>query len=92
MPWCVKSPAAGLFAQPFVQARIKENIKAQPSAFVKGNHRSLVDSLHKGTVTQKMIPIHDVIVQGLAEMRAQVTNNNHDFMWDAITHSCHVDR
>ena len=26
--WRLKSPASGLFAQPFVQAQIKENIKA----------------------------------------------------------------
>ena len=27
-PWCLKSPPSGLFAQPFVQAHIRENIKA----------------------------------------------------------------
>ena len=26
-PWCLKSPAFRLFAEPFVQAHIKENIK-----------------------------------------------------------------
>ena len=44
-----------LFAQPFIQVAIKENIKATPSlAFVRRIHRWPVDSPHKGTVTRKM--------------------------------------
>ena len=40
--------------------QIKEYIK--PLAFVKGIHRSPVDSPHKGLVTQKMFPFDDVIM------------------------------
>ena len=29
MRWCLKSPASRLFTQPFIQAQIKENVKAQ---------------------------------------------------------------
>ena len=31
-------------------------------AFVRGIHRSLVNSPHKGPVTRKMLPFHDVIM------------------------------
>ena len=45
-------PAARLFAQSFVQAQIKENLKAQ-LAFLRRIRWSPVDSLHKGRVTGK---------------------------------------
>ena len=34
-------------------------------AFVRGIHRWLVDSLHKGPVTRKMVPFYDVIMSGV---------------------------
>ena len=46
--------ASRLFAQPFVQAQIKENITIPASlAYVRGIHRSPVDSPRKGPVTRK---------------------------------------
>ena len=49
--WCVKSPATLLFDQQFVQANIGENIiDLCYWPFVRGNHRSPMDSPHKGPV------------------------------------------
>ena len=59
--WRLKSPASQLFAQPVVQAQIKENINT-PLAFVKGIHRWPVDFPLKGPGTGKMIPFDDVII------------------------------
>ena len=53
----LKSLASRLFAGPFVQAQIKENIKAS-LAFV----RLLADSPRKGPVTRKMFPFDDIIM------------------------------
>ena len=52
--WRLKSPASLLFIQPFIQAQIKENIRAP--------RHWPVNSPHKGPVTQKMLPFHDVIM------------------------------
>ena len=54
-----KSLASPVFAQPFVQAQIKENIKAS-LAFVRGIRRWPVD--HKGPVTWKIFPFDDAIM------------------------------
>ena len=35
--WCLKSPASQVFAQLFVQAQIKESIKAQHPGVCEGN-------------------------------------------------------
>ena len=52
-----------LFTQPFVQAQIKENIKAPRHwPFVRGIHRWPVNSPHKGPVTPKIFPFDDVIM------------------------------
>ena len=54
-----------MFAQPFVQAQIKENIKALRHWPLWGEfffHRSPVNSPHKGPVTRKMFPFDDVIM------------------------------
>ena len=59
----LKSPASRLFTQPLIQTQIKENIKAS-LAFVRGIHRSPVNSLHKWPVTRKMFPFDDVIIWG----------------------------
>ena len=64
--WRLKSPAPPLFAQPFIRAQIKENIKAP-------RHRPLcgeftggpVNSPHKWPVTRKMLPFDDVIMNAL---------------------------
>ena len=46
------------------KAQIKENIKAPHHwPFVWGNHRSPVNSPHKGPVTRKMVPFDDVIMK-----------------------------
>ena len=52
-----------LFAQPCVQAHIKENIKSPRHwLFVKRIHRWPVDSPHKGPVLRKMDPFDNVIM------------------------------
>ena len=51
-----KSPVSRLFTQPFIQAQMKENIKAP-------RHRWPVNSPHKWPVTRKMFPFDDVIME-----------------------------
>ena len=57
--WHLKSPASRLFTQPFIQAQIKEKIKAQRHWPLWGIHRN---SLHKGPVTRKIFPFDDFII------------------------------
>ena len=54
--WRLKWPASRLFAQSFVQAQIKENIKA-PRHWPLGGE----STGNKGPVTRKMFPFDDVI-------------------------------
>ena len=69
--WRLKTPASRLFTQPFIQAQIKENIKAphhclsesESLAFVLGIHRWPVNSPHKWPVKRKMFPFDDVIME-----------------------------
>ena len=64
-----KSPTSRLFAQPFLQAQIKENIKAlRHWLFVREIHRWPVDSPHKWPVTRKMFPFDDVIMDTEMQM------------------------
>ena len=58
-PWYRDLPVSRLFTQPFVQAQIKENIKAPRHWPLWGN--SLVTP-HKGPVTRKVFPFDDVIM------------------------------
>ena len=58
--------------QLFIRAQIKENIKApRHCPFVRGIHRSPVNSPHKWTVTRKMFPFDDVIMD-----TSLITNTN----------------
>ena len=67
--WHLKSLASRLFAQPFVQAQIKENFKASHHwLFVRRIHQWPVDSPHKGTVMQKIIPFDDVIMNAVVSI------------------------
>ena len=50
--WRLKSPASPLFAQPFIQAQIKENIKAPRHWALCGEY-----SLHKWPITRKVFCI-----------------------------------
>ena len=52
--WRLKSPASRLFIQAFIQAQIKENIKAPP--------HWPVNSPHKGPVTWNFFPFDDAIM------------------------------
>ena len=61
VPWRLKSPASGLFAQSFVQSYIRETHSAS-LAFVRGFHRWLTNSPHKRQVTRIMFPFDDVIM------------------------------
>ena len=56
----LKSPTSRLFTQRFIQAQIKENIKAPRHWLCEGN--SPVNSTHKGPVTRKLFPFDDVIM------------------------------
>ena len=62
MWWPVNSPVSRLFAQSFVEAKIKENIKAPRHWPLSGIHRSPLDSPHKGSITRKMFSFDDVIM------------------------------
>ena len=54
--WRLKSPASRLFTQPFVQAQIKENIKAPRHwPLCGGIHRWPVNSPHKRPITRKCL-------------------------------------
>ena len=50
------------FTQPFIQAQIKKHQSSASLGFVRGIHRSPVNSPHKGPVTRKMFPFDDVIM------------------------------
>ena len=50
-----------LFNQPFIQAQVKENIKA-PLAFVRGIYHWPGNSPHKGPVTREIFPFDDIIM------------------------------
>ena len=60
--WRLESPASRLFTQLFIQAQIKEFQSSVSLAFVRGIHRWLLNSPHKGPVTRKMFPFDDVIM------------------------------
>ena len=62
--WRLKSPAYGLFAQFFVQAHIKENIKAPRHWHLWGESIS-VRWIPLKIVTQKVFPFDDVIMISL---------------------------
>ena len=62
--WRLKSAASWLFTQPFIQGADQRKHKSSGSlAFVRGIHRSPVNSPHKRPVTRKMLPFDDVIMQ-----------------------------
>ena len=50
---CLKSPASRLFTQPVIQGTDTKYQSSVSLAFVRGIHRSPVNSPHKGPVTQK---------------------------------------
>ena len=56
----LKSPGSGLFAQPFIQAQIKQNIKAPHRCPLRGEFTGdRWIPLHKVPVIQKMFPFDD---------------------------------
>ena len=61
--WRLKSTACRVFAQPFVQAHIKENIKDTCYGHLCGVHQWPVDSTHKEPRRNaKNVPFDDVIM------------------------------
>ena len=61
--WRLKSPASPVFTQPFIQAQIKENVKAPRHWPLRGEfNRWPVDSPHKGPIARKMFPFDDIIM------------------------------
>ena len=71
MPRRLKSPASRLFAQPFVQAHTKENIKAQGHWPLWGEPTGdrWIPLTHKGSVTRKIFPFDDVIMNQMIETK-----------------------
>ena len=65
----LKSPALRLFIQPFIHAQIKENIKTPRHWLCEGNPPVTGDFFHKGTVTRKMSPFDDVIMDLTGQIR-----------------------
>ena len=60
--WRLKSPASGLFIQQFIQAQIKENIKASRHWPLCGNSPVTGGFPAQGPVSRKMFPFDDVIM------------------------------
>ena len=87
--WRLKSTASRLFTQPYIQAQIKENIKAPRHwPLWWGIHRWPVNSPHKGPVTWKMLPFDDVIVDSPSLLRSKhsahltpVLDFGHSWLW-----------
>ena len=88
----IMSAMARLYAEPSVQAHIKENIKAP-------RHWPLwpVDSPHKGPATRKMFPLDDVVMVNtrcpfdwhvLTLIPAWISNYSRYKVWDDITYPC----
>ena len=66
--WRIKSPALRLFTQSFIQAQIKENIKAPHHWPLWAEFTAYrVNSLHKWSVTRKLFQFDDVIMAILWE-------------------------
>ena len=68
--WRLKSPASRLLTQPFIQAQIKENIKAPRHWLLCGEFTG--DRWippHKRPVTRKMFPSDDVIMHDINVVR-----------------------
>ena len=67
--WRLKSPASGLFAQPFVQAQIKENIKALRHWHLWGKPPVYGGFPHKGRVVRKQVSFwgchNDIMFYGM---------------------------
>ena len=72
--WRLKSPASRLLTQPFIQAQIKENIKAPRDWLFVGNLP--VNSLHKGPGRRKMSLFDDVILVYMIPAIFQETFSN----------------
>ena len=61
--WRIKSPAARLFTQPFIQGAGQRKHQSSASlAFVRGIHRWPVNSLHKWPFARKVFPFDDAIM------------------------------
>ena len=60
--WRLKSPVSRLFAQPFVQAEIKENIKAPRHWSLWGNSRVIGEFPAQSASNAEMLPFDDVII------------------------------
>ena len=61
--WRLKLPASTLFTQPFIQAQIKENIKAPRHWHLWGNSTVIGEFPAQMAVTRKMSPYDDVIMR-----------------------------
>ena len=82
-----QSPASPLFTQPFIEAQIKENIKAPRHWLcVWGIHRWPVNSPHKWPVTRKMFPFDDVsMCMAIPTWRCRNIHNwHHVCCWNPI--------
>ena len=74
--WRLKSPASPLFTQPFIQgAGQRKHQSSASTAFVRGIHRSPVNSTHKGPVTRKLFSFDDVIMCNFLKERSWICFN-----------------
>ena len=87
--WRFKSPASRLFTQPFIQgADQRKHQNSASLAFVRGIHRSPVNSSNKGPVTRKMFPFDDVIMTLKADWKPRGNSRKNNFalkqgfIWD----------
>ena len=67
--------------------------KHQSSAlldFVRGIHRSRVNSLHKGPVTRKIFPFDDVIMRSARKIATAVTTGPHVPLHVSRRHTCSI--
>ena len=82
--WRLRSPTSRLFTQPFIRARIKENIKDPRHWPLCGEftgdrwipRRGPVNSPHKWPVTRKLFPFDDVIMD-LARTHCNIVTSSH---------------
>ena len=84
--WRFESPASRLFSQPFIQAQIKENIKAPRHWPLWGEFTGARwIPQHKWPVTQKMFPFDEVIMMNQLMYRIYKQTKISQVM-NALTH------
>ena len=90
-PMRLRSPASPLFTQPFIQGADQRKPQRSASlAFVRGIHRSPVNSPHKGPATRKMFPFDDVIMMNQHSLHALLFKKLHTISCERNTFARYV--